>query len=167
MARQSSVGWACGWLVSIVFWLWIEKKLWFPGPFSKRKMKMRVHIRMGSTCVFRVRGVIVHMPYLSLRKVLWANSIWSMASPVSNTKLVYVQIFDQIFISYRIYRSGIGNVLFFFFTFGCNLTKSDMCHVDVAVFGGIEMFFKVVKLLEDTAGLYGQGSMESIIPSPS
>ena len=38
MARQSSTGWACGWLVSAVFWSRIEKN-WFPWPFSKRKMK--------------------------------------------------------------------------------------------------------------------------------
>ena len=37
MARQSAAGWACGWLVSPVFWSWIERKLWFPWPFSKRK----------------------------------------------------------------------------------------------------------------------------------
>ena len=39
MARQPNVGRACGWLVSAVFWSWVEKKLWFPWPFSKRKMK--------------------------------------------------------------------------------------------------------------------------------
>ena len=39
MARQPSVGSACGWLVSAVFWSWVENKLWFPWPFSKRKMK--------------------------------------------------------------------------------------------------------------------------------
>ena len=92
MARQSSVGWACGWLVSAVFWLWIEKKLWFSGPFSKRKMKMRVHIRLGSTCnVFRVRGVIVRMPYLPLRKVRWANSICvsrSLHAPLNTDYIV-------------------------------------------------------------------------------
>ena len=55
----------------------VDIKLWFPGPFSKRKTKMRVHIRLVSTCsVFRVCGVIVRMPYLPLRKVGWANSIW-------------------------------------------------------------------------------------------
>ena len=39
MARQPSVGWACGWLVSAVFWSWVGKMLWFPWPFLKRKMK--------------------------------------------------------------------------------------------------------------------------------
>ena len=38
MARQSSVG-GCGWLVSDRFWAWIEKKLLFPWPFSKRTMR--------------------------------------------------------------------------------------------------------------------------------
>ena len=39
MARQPSIGWAWGWFVSAVFWSWVENKLWFPWPFSKRKMK--------------------------------------------------------------------------------------------------------------------------------
>ena len=41
MARQPSVGWACGcnWLVSAVFWSCVENKLWFSWPFSKRNMK--------------------------------------------------------------------------------------------------------------------------------
>ena len=39
MARQPSVGWACGWLVSAVFWSWVENKLWFSWPFPNRKMK--------------------------------------------------------------------------------------------------------------------------------
>ena len=39
MARQPSIGWACGWLVSAVFWSWVEKMLWFAWPFLKRKMK--------------------------------------------------------------------------------------------------------------------------------
>ena len=43
MARQSSVGWACGWLVSAVFWSWIEKKLWFPSPFWNEKWNARAH----------------------------------------------------------------------------------------------------------------------------
>ena len=39
---------------------------------------MRVHTPLRSTCnVFRVRRVIVRMPYLPLRKVRWANSIWN------------------------------------------------------------------------------------------
>ena len=75
MARQPNVGRACGWLVSAVFWSWVEKKLWFPWPFSKRKM--RVHTRFARTCnIFRVTGVIVRMPYLPSRKVRWDNSIW-------------------------------------------------------------------------------------------
>ena len=45
MTRQSSVGWACGWLVSAVFWLWIVKKLRFPGPLWKgnEKWNERAH----------------------------------------------------------------------------------------------------------------------------
>ena len=77
MARQSSVGWACGWLVSAVFGAWIEKELSFPWPFSKLKNEMRVHTRFASTCnIFRVRGVIVHMHYLPSQKFRWPNSIW-------------------------------------------------------------------------------------------
>ena len=47
MARQPSVGWACGWLVSAVFWSWVEKMLWFPWPFLKRK-KMKCACTLGS-----------------------------------------------------------------------------------------------------------------------
>ena len=91
------------WLVSAVFWLWIEKKLWFPGPFSKRKMKCACTFGWGSTCnVFRVRGVIVRMPYLPLRKVHWANSIWSgmehcgvLLLKVSQQRLIFRQIFAR------------------------------------------------------------------------
>ena len=37
---------------------------------------MRGHIRFACTCIiFRVRGVIVRMPYLPSRKVHWPNSI--------------------------------------------------------------------------------------------
>ena len=39
MARQPSVGRAFGWLASAVFWSWVENKLRFPWPFSKRKTK--------------------------------------------------------------------------------------------------------------------------------
>ena len=52
MARQSFFGWACAWLVSAVFWSWIEKKLWFPGPFSKRKMKCAWTLRWGAPATF-------------------------------------------------------------------------------------------------------------------
>ena len=52
MAHQSSVGWACGWLVSAVFWPWIEEKLWFPWPFSKRKMKCACTFGWGAPATF-------------------------------------------------------------------------------------------------------------------
>ena len=52
MARESSVGWACGWLVSAVFWLWIERKLRFPGPFSKPKMKCACTFGRGAPATF-------------------------------------------------------------------------------------------------------------------
>ena len=52
MARQSSVGWAFGWLVSAVIWSCIEKKLWFPGPFSKQKMKCACTLRWGAPATF-------------------------------------------------------------------------------------------------------------------
>ena len=75
MACQSSVSWACGWLVSAVFWSWLEKALISRTVFET-KNEMRVHVWLGSTCnAFRVRVVIVRMPYLPLRKVRWDNSI--------------------------------------------------------------------------------------------
>ena len=79
MARQSSVGWACDWLVSAVFWSWIEKKALISQTVFEKKNEMHVHTPLRSTCnVFRVRGVTVRMPYLPLRKVCWANSICTL-----------------------------------------------------------------------------------------
>ena len=43
MARQSPVGWACGWLVSAVFWSWIEKSSDFPDRFRNEKWNARAH----------------------------------------------------------------------------------------------------------------------------
>ena len=43
MARQSSVGWACGRLVSAVSWLWIEKGSDFPDRFQNEKWNARAH----------------------------------------------------------------------------------------------------------------------------
>ena len=52
MARQPSVGWACGWLVSAVFWSWVENMRWFPWPFrfwnekwNARAHSVRAHLR--------------------------------------------------------------------------------------------------------------------------
>ena len=49
MARQSSVSWACGSLVSSVTWTSKEQKLLLPRLFSKPKRKMHVHIRLART----------------------------------------------------------------------------------------------------------------------
>ena len=43
MASQPSVGWACGWLVSAVFWSWIEKSSDFPHRFRNEKWNACAH----------------------------------------------------------------------------------------------------------------------------
>ena len=75
MARQSSVGWACGWLVSAAVWSWIEKELWFPRSFSKRKWSARAHSVREHLQHFQSPRSFVRMPYLPSRKVRWPNSI--------------------------------------------------------------------------------------------
>ena len=40
---QPSVGWACGWLVSAVFWSWVEKSSDFPDRFWNEKWNARAH----------------------------------------------------------------------------------------------------------------------------
>ena len=82
MTRHNSfVGWALGWLVSAVFWAWIEKNSHFPDLLWNEKWNARgscrVRIRFGRTCnIFRVHRVIMRMPYLRSWKVRWPNSIW-------------------------------------------------------------------------------------------
>ena len=64
-----------------------QKKALISRTVFETKNEMRVHIRLQSTCtVFRVRGVIVRMPYLPSRKVRWANSIWCWALRISRTQ---------------------------------------------------------------------------------
>ena len=43
MARQSSIGWACGWLVSAVFLSRIKKSFDFPDRFRNEKWNARAH----------------------------------------------------------------------------------------------------------------------------
>ena len=74
MACQLSVGWACRWLVSAVFWSWIEKSSDFPDRFRNEKWNARAH-SIRTPAILRVRGVIVCMPYLPLQKVRLRNSI--------------------------------------------------------------------------------------------
>ena len=62
-----------------------KNKLWFPGPFSKRKMKCTRTFGWGAPATLRVRGVIVRMLYLPLRKVHWANSIWRQTNRRTDT----------------------------------------------------------------------------------
>ena len=76
MEHQSSVGWACGWLVLPVFSSLIEKKAPVSLTVFENKNEVRVHIRFARNCkMFRVCGVIVRMPYLPLPKSRWPNSM--------------------------------------------------------------------------------------------
>ena len=43
MVRQPNVGRACGWLVSAVFWSWVEKSSDFPDRFRSEKWNARAH----------------------------------------------------------------------------------------------------------------------------
>ena len=74
MARRSSVSRACGWLVSAVFWAWIEKEALIFLTVFETKNEIHVHIRFACTCnIFRVRGVIVSMACPIFRREKFAG----------------------------------------------------------------------------------------------
>ena len=91
MARQSSVGRARGWLVSAIFWSWIEKKSSdFPDRFRNEKWNAHAHSVHAHLQQFRVHGVIVCMPYHPSRKVRWPNlicliSMWAHCQQCNDT----------------------------------------------------------------------------------
>ena len=76
MVSQWSVGGACGWLVSAVFWAWTEKKLLFPWLFSKRKMKCvcTFHSRVPAT--FQSPRRYRALALSPSQKDRWPNSIF-------------------------------------------------------------------------------------------
>ena len=53
MVHQSSGDWACGWIVSAVFWALIKEELFFPWPFSKWKKKCSCTLDLCAPATFQ------------------------------------------------------------------------------------------------------------------
>ena len=78
MARQPSVGWACGWLVPAVFWSWVETCSDFPDRFWNEKLNARAHSVRAHLQHFRSqRSYCAHAPSSVAKSSLSQLNMWS------------------------------------------------------------------------------------------